>query len=99
LLVLSSSAAWTCSTTARQTESSSTTSVWPCSTRSPSSNRNSPMRPAISGRITTDSYERSEPTAASRRSIGPIVTFAVSTGTAKPARACCGASPAAGAWA
>ena len=97
--MLSSSAAWTCSTTARQTESSSTTSGLPLLDPLALVETELAMRPAISGRITTDSLERSEPTAASRRSIGPTVTFAVSTGTAKPARACCGAPPAAGAWA
>jgi hypothetical protein len=40
------------------------------------------MRPAVSGRITTDSFERSEPTALASSASAAANTRAVSTGSA-----------------
>ena len=59
----------------------------PSLTRCPSSNKISATRPATSGRITTDSFERRVPTTRISLVIGSTVTSTPSTGTTRSATA------------
>jgi hypothetical protein len=72
--------AWAWASVARAMESSKRTRMAPLVMRWPSWKVISAMRPAISGRITTDSLDSSDPTAVTERATAPILTGTASTG-------------------